>query len=105
MGVAHPGLVGLSTPDHDAVGTALHHAEEHVRVILLVGRQPITGQRVNRFTHIHTSTEDLVNKVKMQRLLGQVTAACFQRCVGMDAFNAVYSTTYAIQGVILEWAG
>ena len=30
----------------------------------------------------------------MQRLLGQKTAACFQRCVGMDAFNAVFSTTY-----------
>ena len=29
----------------------------------------------------------------MQRLLGQKTAACFQRCVGMDAANAVYSTT------------
>ncbi len=22
------------------------------------------------------------------------TASCFQRCVGMDAFNAVYSTTF-----------
>ena len=32
----------------------------------------------------------------MQRLLGQKTAACFQRCVGMDAFNAVYSTTYEV---------
>ena len=32
----------------------------------------------------------------MQRLLGQKTAACFQRCVGMDANNAVYSTTYEI---------
>ena len=30
----------------------------------------------------------------MQRLLGQKTASCFQRCVGMDAFNAVYSTTF-----------
>ncbi len=57
---------------------------------------PYTGQRVNRFTHIHQSTEDLVKKVKMQRLLGQQTAACFQRCVGMDAFNAVFSTTYEI---------
>lgn len=55
---------------------------------------PETGQRINRFTHIHRSSEDLVNKVKMQRLLGQKTASCFQRCVGMDAFNAVYSTTY-----------
>ena len=50
----------------------------------------------NRFTHIHQSTEDLVNKVKMQRLLGQKTASCFQRCVGMDALNAVFSTTYEI---------
>ena len=53
----------------------------------------ITGEKINRFTHIHQSAEDLVKKVKMQRLLGQKTAACFQRCVGMDAFNAVYSTT------------
>ena len=57
---------------------------------------PETGERINRFTHIHRSTEDLRSKVKMQRLLGQKTAACFQRCVGMDAFNAEYSTTYEI---------
>ena len=30
---------------------------------------PYTGERVNRFTHIHQSTEDLIKKVKMQRLL------------------------------------
>ena len=57
---------------------------------------PFTGSRINRFTHIHQSTDDLRNKVKMQRLCGQMTAACFQRCVGMDAFNAVYSTTYEV---------
>ena len=57
---------------------------------------PYPGERVNRFTHIHQSTEDLIKKVKMQRLLGQQTAACFQRCVGMDAFNAEFSTTYEI---------
>lgn len=55
---------------------------------------PYTGERVNRFTHIHQSTEDLMNKVKMQRLCGQKTASCFQRCVGMDAFNAEFSVTY-----------
>ena len=54
----------------------------------------LTGKKINRFAHIHQSTEDLVKKVKMQRLLGQKTASCFQRCVGMDAFNACYSTTY-----------
>ncbi len=52
------------------------------------------GRKINRFTNIHRSPQDLIKKVKMQRLLGQQTAACFQRCVGMDAFNAVYSTTF-----------
>ncbi|QAT49476.1 4-hydroxybutyryl-CoA dehydratase [Caproiciproducens sp. NJN-50] len=63
---------------------------------LMTAVAPETGKRINRFTHIHRSTEDLVKKVKMQRLCGQKTAACFQRCVGMDAFNAEYSTTYEI---------
>ena len=63
---------------------------------LMTAISPETGERINRFTHIHRSTEDLKNKVKMQRLCGQKTAACFQRCVGMDAFNAEYSTTYEI---------
>ena len=50
---------------------------------LMVVTSPFTGEKINRFTHIHQSTEDLKNKVKMQRLCGQKTAACFQRCVGM----------------------
>lgn len=49
---------------------------------------------VNRFTHIHRSVEDLVLKVKMQRYCGAGTGCCFQRCVGLDAANAVYSTTF-----------
>ena len=56
----------------------------------------LTGKKINRFANIHQSTEDLKKKVKMQRLCGQKTASCFQRCVGMDAFNAEYSTTYEI---------
>ena len=61
---------------------------------LMTATSNLTGKKVNRFTHLHQSTDDLIKKVKMQRLLGQKTAACFQRCVGMDAANAVYSTTF-----------
>ena len=35
---------------------------------LMTAISPYTGERVNRFTHIHQSTTDLMNKVKMQRL-------------------------------------
>jgi 4-hydroxybutyryl-CoA dehydratase/vinylacetyl-CoA-Delta-isomerase len=57
---------------------------------------PLTGERVNRFLHIATSAEDLVLQNTMQRKLGQLTGTCFQRCVGMDAFNALYSVTWEI---------
>ncbi|WP_315115033.1 4-hydroxyphenylacetate 3-hydroxylase family protein [uncultured Clostridium sp.] len=63
---------------------------------LMTTKSSLNGEKINRFCHIHQSTEDLIKKVKMQRLCGQKTAACFQRCVGMDAFNAEYSTTYEI---------
>lgn len=72
----------------------LAHEEEHQNVMTAVSN--ITGERVNRFCHLHQNTEDLKNKVKMQRLLGQKTASCFQRCVGMDAFNSIFSTTFEI---------
>lgn len=61
---------------------------------LMTAKSHLTGETVNRFTHLHQSTDDLIKKVKMQRLLGQQTASCFQRCVGMDAINAVDSTTF-----------
>lgn len=61
---------------------------------LLTAASSLTGNKINRFTHLHQSTEDLLKKVKMQRLLGQKTGCCFQRCVGFDGFNAVDSVTY-----------
>ena len=63
---------------------------------LMTATSSLTGRKINRFTHLHQSTDDLIKKVKMQRLLGQKTASCFQRCVGMDSFNAVFSTTYEV---------
>lgn len=66
-------------PQYEHLATAVSH---------------LTGERINRFTHIHQSTEDLVSKVNLQRLLGQKTGTCFQRCVGMDALNALSIVTY-----------
>jgi len=63
---------------------------------LMTCSSSISGKKVNRFTHLHQSNEDLVKKVKMQRLLGQKTGSCFQRCVGMDAINAIDSVTFEV---------
>ena len=56
----------------------------------------LTGNTISRFTHVHQSTEDLRKKVKLLRVLGQKTGSCFQRCVGLDGINAVYSVAYEI---------
>ena len=61
---------------------------------LMTATSHLTGKKVNRFTHIHQSIEDLVNKVKMMRMIAQKTGTCFQRCVGFDAMNATFITTY-----------
>ena len=48
---------------------------------LMLATSHLTGNKVNRFNHIHQSTDDLVKKSKMGRLLGSLTGCCFQRCV------------------------
>ncbi len=63
---------------------------------LMTCTSQFTGHKINRFNNIHRDTDDLNKKVKLQRLMGQRTAACFQRCVIMDMANAFYSTTYEI---------
>ncbi|HPV42883.1 MAG TPA: 4-hydroxyphenylacetate 3-hydroxylase N-terminal domain-containing protein, partial [Spirochaetota bacterium] len=68
-------------PEYEEIMTATSH---------------VTGKKINRFTHIHRSVDDLVRKSKMGRLLGSLTGCCFQRCVGMDALNALSMTTFDI---------
>ena len=65
---------------------------------IATSRSSLTGLKVNRFLHVAESAEDLVNQNRMQRKLGQKTGTCVQRCVGMDAINSLYSTTFEIDG-------
>lgn len=83
-------------PSLNSVKMTYDLAQEPEYEDLMTTTSSITGEKINRFTNLHQNAGDLVKKVKMQRLCGQKTAACFQRCVGMDAFNAVYSTTFEI---------
>ncbi len=66
-------------PEYDGVGVATSH---------------ITGEKINRFTHIHQNMEDLLNKQKMTRLYCQEIGGCVQRCMGIDALNALSIASY-----------
>jgi 4-hydroxybutyryl-CoA dehydratase/vinylacetyl-CoA-Delta-isomerase len=90
--VAHP----LTRPHVNAAAMTYELAHDPRYQELTTATSHLSGKRINRFTHIHQSPDDLVRKVKMLRLLGQQTGACFQRCVGFDALNALYIVTYLI---------
>lgn len=83
-------------PSINAVAMTYKLAQEPKTRDLATTKSMLTGDIVNRFNSLFKSTDDLVSKVKLQREMGQRTACCFQRCVGMDAINAVFSTTYEI---------
>ncbi len=86
--VDHP----VVRPSINAVARTYDLAIEHPDLATVYS--PLIGRPVNRFLHVATSAEDVVAQNKMQRRLGQDTGTCFQRCVGMDAFNALYSVTF-----------
>ncbi|MFO7860451.1 MAG: 4-hydroxyphenylacetate 3-hydroxylase family protein [Desulfosalsimonas sp.] len=83
-------------PSMNAVKLTYDLAHQPEYEDLMTATSHITGKKINRFTHIHQSTTDLVKKTKMGRLLGSLTGCCFQRCVGMDAINALSITTFNI---------
>ncbi len=86
--VDHP----VIRPSINAVARTYDLAVEHPD--LASAWSTLSNRRVNRFLHITESVDDVVAQNKMQRRLGQLTGTCFQRCVGMDALNSLYSVTY-----------
>ena len=88
--VEHP----MIRPSINAVAETYDLAEREPDLASAVSH--LTGEKVNRFLNIVMNRDDVVLQNKMQRRLGQLTGTCFQRCVGMDALNALYSVTFEI---------
>jgi 4-hydroxybutyryl-CoA dehydratase / vinylacetyl-CoA-Delta-isomerase len=88
--VDHP----VIRPSVNAVARTFDLAVEHPE--LASAWSNLSNMRVNRFLHVTENVDDVVAQNKMQRRLGQLTGTCFQRCVGMDAINSLYSVTFEI---------
>ena len=90
-----------SPVDHPAVAPSVRTVAESYRLAhepetreIFTAHSPFVDARVNRFTHVFQSPDDLQKKIQMQRILGRTTGTCFQRCVGMDALNALFNVTF-----------
>jgi 4-hydroxybutyryl-CoA dehydratase/vinylacetyl-CoA-Delta-isomerase len=75
-------------PGLNAIGLTYDHALKAQYWPVMTAVQHTSGRRVHRFTHINTSSGDLLNKLEAVRLVCQETG-CAQRYLAQDALNAI----------------
>jgi 4-hydroxybutyryl-CoA dehydratase/vinylacetyl-CoA-Delta-isomerase len=78
----------------NTIGTTYDEAAKPENRELCTAISHLTGERINRFTHIHQNKEDLHRKQDMTRMLCQKVGGCIQRCMGIDGANAIYNVSY-----------
>ena len=78
----------------NTIGLTYDEAQKPENQDLMTAVSHLTGERINRFTHIHQNTDDLHKKQDMTRMLCQKVGGCIQRCMGIDASNAIYNVSY-----------
>ncbi len=89
IGRDHPKVVNASK----AIQLTFDLAEDPEYSHVLKTTSHITGNPINRFTHIHQTPEDLLKKQEMTRLMCNRVGGCIQRCMGIDVMNGLSVTT------------
>jgi aromatic ring hydroxylase len=84
----------MMQPCLDVMGETFTEALKRENEGLLTATSHLTGNKINRFTHIHQNTEDLHKKQDMTRHMCRIVGGCTQRCMGIDATNAIYNVSF-----------
>ncbi len=80
----------------NATGATYELANDERYKDLITTVSPLVNERVNRFTLPPQSIDDLVKRVKINRILGGYVGTCFQRCTGLDCLSTLAIVTYDI---------
>lgn len=83
-------------PGIKVISTTYELAQKPEYEELLTAKSHLTGEKVNRFTHVPQSPEDLIKKQRMIRTLAQRVGGCIQRCMGLDTIVALSIATKEI---------
>ncbi len=83
------------TAGKNIVGLTFDAQDDPAFSDVIFAQSHLTKKKINRYTHIHRTSDDLLKKQKMTRLLCQRCGGCIQRCMGIDAINALSVITYA----------
>ena len=78
----------------NTIGMTFDYAAKPEYEGLCTATSHLTGEKINRFCHIHQSKEDLHKKQDMTRMICGAIGGCIQRCMGIDAANAIYNVSY-----------
>ncbi len=78
----------------NVMGTTFDAAHDPELADLCTATSHLTGETINRFCHVHQNTEDLHKKQDMTRALARRVGGCIQRCMGIDAINAVNAVSF-----------
>ena len=78
----------------NVIGTTFDLACDPGLADITTAKSHITGQTVNRFTHIHQNPADLHKKQDMTRMYCQKVSHCIGRCMGVDAMNAINCVSF-----------
>ncbi len=60
---------------------------------LITVKSHLSGQEINRYTHVPQNTEDLLAKQKLTRKLCGLCGGCIQRCMANDTISAISIVT------------
>ena len=83
-------------PGINTISLTLNWAELPEYGDLMTAFSPYMGEKVNRFTHLNQSHQDLMDRIRMIRLCCQQVGGCIQRCMGIDALNSFSIVTHQL---------
>jgi aromatic ring hydroxylase len=86
-------------PGMNVIALTYDLAQEKEYEGIFTATSHLTGETINRFCHVHRSSDDLMKKQEMTRLYCHKSGGCIQRCMGIDAVNALSVITYEIDQV------
>lgn len=78
----------------NVLGETFNSANDPATADLCTAKSHLSGETINRFCHIHQSTDDLHNKQDMTRMLCRKVGYCIGRCMGADSINAVNAVSF-----------
>jgi aromatic ring hydroxylase len=78
----------------EVMGLTFEAAQDPASKDLCTATSHLSGDIINRFNHIHQNCEDLHKKQDMTRYLCNKVGTCIQRCMGIDASNAINAVSF-----------